>query len=413
MVDVALRTAIMLANSNPQDQDSRSLVQTSGGNWYWFVTDIQADLFVFKSTDGRKTWQPTNSGTAIHLQVNSFTVYADWWTPGISGTLIHIAIIDAGIDDVVYYNFNTSDDSLSSMITIFAGATASPGSVNNLAMAKMRGGKIHCAYNIDGGTEKGIATSSDDGANWTTRTAQVYENANDHAMCFPGNEADNNDAWFIFGDLSAGEWSLKVFDDDADSIAETSISSGISLQVTSNYNNPFAGLINPADNHLYFATWVNVHSVTAEMLCWDINGAASITPRTDILTDTAGNLLGLIYDDGNVIAVYCKSADSTDLTFHYKVSTDGMQTWGAEQDIFTAHGANIDVLSAPQIQYDGEDFPGIMAMMQNTDPFIEGTSLPQTSGTDIYLTFIKLASGSEGGGGAVPGTVFSQGVQRL
>lgn len=321
--------------------NAQHIVRAAAGVWYWFFASAtNADLYYVKSSNYGVTWNaPVLVKSGITLA--GLAVWFDKWTPGDSGTVIHLAYYETTTGDVFYRALDTNGDALGTEITVFNGASGAAGANGALAVAKSRAGRILVAYDIDGGTETGFNKSNDyPVTGFGAALGNPNEGAStDYYLLFPGNDADSADMWMVFWDRSANELSLKVYDDSANSWSETSIATGMTDLVASTAVPQFAGAVRNSDGHLLLLAWENADTVNAKLRCWDVNGAASITEKTNVVTastdDQAMCALGIDTDADTLYAFYAGKTDGTEtaysaLNVYYKTSANGGTTWGAE-----------------------------------------------------------------------------------
>src|SRR5690606_35246821 len=96
-------------------------------------------------------------------------------------------------------------------------------------IVKDRAGGLAIQYSGNG--FGGMVCSQNGGSTWTTR-ASPWENHlldGPFSQLLPGNAADPHDLWMVYGDQSAGEISLKVYDDSMDQWSETLITNEVTL----------------------------------------------------------------------------------------------------------------------------------------------------------------------------------------
>ena len=304
---------------------------------YVIFVDTDNDLVYRKTADGGATWAAKNvlvAGTVL-----SYDCWADWQTVGDPGTVIHIACIDADSDEVLYVSLDTSDDSeVIDTIEACQGTGAFKTTVarnyNNISITKARGGNLAVSFLYR--DTNAVATyfygfyTSPDATTWTSRTNPREINL-DHCLLFPGNEADNQDLWAAYWDASANEVSLKTFDNSGNSWSEQLISAAMTehsafLQMD--------GAIRLSDGHLIFAAWNDYDVATADLKVWDINGAASITAKTDVLTNSAESFVVSVFvnqANDDIYAAYAKgTAVVSEVAVFYKKSVDGGANWGGQ-----------------------------------------------------------------------------------
>ncbi len=313
---------------------SRYVVGIDEDTHYCFFVGAGSDLRFQKSTDGGATW----ALLTVPI-VNSFTikfnVWYDRWTPGDTGTLIHIVLLDSdpAPDHLSYFNLDTIDDSISAELVLATPTlTSSDYNGNQCTIAKARGGNLLVQYWRDAIGDHGCFRSVDGGASFVARADGADGNPVDYVMMFPGGDVDDQDMWMLYLDVSTNELSLKTYDDSANSWSEALIVVGITEALTFWQ---YAGAIRQSDNHLLATVWTIQDDPTADLLTFDINGAASIVAMGNVVTNLAesGNAcLTINQQNDDVFVGYNKggvfgaTVDSV-----YRLSTDGMATWGAEQ----------------------------------------------------------------------------------
>lgn len=307
----------------------RSVVVTETGLIYQIFVDNgnTQDLFYCKSLDGGRTWQPR-----VLLATGAYTggpgpcVWYDRWTPGDAGTLIHVWACEFGADDITYLNLDTANDAIVGPVTVFNGASLGSGSTM-ISGTKARGGNLYVVFDGDAGTETGFYRSTDGGVNWTSRSNTVNEAGTDYYLLVPGNAADNQDIECVFWDTSANELSLKSYADTGDAWTEVSIATSMTDVSIGTIRPQFAVIIRPSDNHLLVAAWNLRDNASARLRTWEINGAASITAKTDILTNA---------DDSHGVALCCDAANN--VWAYYLGKEDGSQTLAASQSAIGVYG---------------------------------------------------------------------------
>ena len=319
------------------------LVATRGGVFwtsptvgYVIYTDSNLDLKYNKTTDGGATW-----GGAVNIRtgdVRSFDCWADWQTAGDAGTKIHIAYVDVSSDDVRYVYLDTSGDSIGGddLIEACQGTGSMLVELSriyfHITITKTRGGNLAVAFRYKDSNEiafYGFYTSPD-GDTWTSEESP-WEADSDYILLFPGNEADNQDVWAVFWDWSANEISLKTYDDSGNSWSEQLISASMS------YESAFLqmdGAIRLSDGHLIFAAWSQYDNAAADLMVWDINGAGSITAKTNVITDTAEYFLCSVFinqvNDDIYIAYVGGTIAGSPVAAFYQKSVDGGANWGGQ-----------------------------------------------------------------------------------
>jgi len=303
---------------------------TSTTTAYVIYIDSSSDLVYQKTGDGGDTWDGvTNIKTGT---IKGFDTWADWQTAGDAGTKIHMAYYNQAIPDVGYIYLDTNTDTVGGddrVDWILVDADMVPYTVS---ITKSRGGQFYIVwalYEFLSGNDTGFYTSPD-AATWTL-SSNPMETYTDLILLFAGNEIDPDDIWAAYWDDDADELSLKTYDDSGNSWSEQSISGSIELATS---HKQFDGQIRLSDGHLILVAWSELNTATADLKCWDINGAGSITAKTDIIQNTAeyaicSVMINQINDD--IYVAYVGGTDYTSLVkCFYQTSDDGGGTWGGQ-----------------------------------------------------------------------------------
>lgn len=340
---------------------TRYLVQTPSGVLYCVFIDSGADVYFKKSSDGGLSWNsPTQvfSGNTISL-----SIWYDRWS-GISAGLIHCAYTETGGHDTLYRTIDTaSSDALSTQTTIFAGASAvTTGSF--ISISRARGGNVYCRTQIDAGAEGGFFrlpnANVPNGAWDAARTINEASATLDQMILLPGFAADNQDMIAIFWDASANEVSRQLYDDSANTWAETSIATSM-VEVTTATNFPhFAAAVDLTNSRIILIAWNGVDTANADLLCWTVTESA-ITAKADVVTNGTDDqgccAISIDNQTGYWYAIYGGKSDGsetwgTSVNLYFKVSKDTGTTWGPET-LLTTSGSLIMGLFAASIYYLG------------------------------------------------------------
>jgi hypothetical protein len=102
------------------------------------------------------------------------------------------------------------------------------------------------------------------------------------------------------------------------------------------------GQIRHSDDHLIFAAWSQYDNAASDLMVWDINGAGSITAKTNIITNEAESFaVSMLIDQNNdyLYTAYFSGTSAQSLVKgFYQYSDDGATTWEGE----TAMQANAE-----------------------------------------------------------------------
>lgn len=329
MADVTIDAAAGV--TNPRGVKGTVFVTPLKG--YHFYVDGDNDLKYVTTTNGGSSWSGLTTITTG--TVDSYDIWFDKWTAGNTDSIIHIWSLEAGADDVLYYQLNTINNVLSSAVIVL-NATSNFGSRGVFVSgAKMRGGNLLCCFNIDGGTETGTYRSIDNGATWTSRT-NIIEADIDLALVFPANETDPNDAWILYQDASTDEVTLKVHDDSANTNSESSLIMSMVEETTDGRGQyGISGSIRHSDGHLIFAAWNAFDSATGDFRVFDVASSSSWTELTALATDKDDSYYPSVFIDQATNALYVAYTGKLDGTetlltsasVYYAKSTDGGINW--------------------------------------------------------------------------------------
>jgi hypothetical protein len=338
------------------------IIQTGMKVLYMIYVDTGSDVAFKKSLDGGLTWTvPTviYAGTVTNL-----SVWYDKWS-GLSSNYIHVAYTESVNDDTLYRAIDVdSADALSTQTVIFAGASTAAGGC--LSIVRARGGNVYCATMIDAGTEGGffrLPNANVPSGAWDAARTTVFEAASgDMVILAPGFAADNQDIIAIFWDASADEISRKIYDDSANTWAETSIATSMVDQAAATAFPHFNITINLTDSKIILVAWSAVDTANADLRCWTID-ESSISEKTNVVLNST--------DDQGLCAIcldlqtnywwvfYAGKSDGSEtytsaLKIYCKVSKDSGTTWGPETlcSLSTSSNRNIGWLSTvPRLSF--------------------------------------------------------------
>ncbi len=306
---------------------------------YVIYLNATLDLVYRKTVNGGANWGAAQVvAAAAACNALSFDCWADWQTAGDAGTKVHIAYVSFDLNQIRYVYLDTSTDTVAGddlietcqgtgtfSETPFFGYTT-------VSISKTRGGNLVVAleYRDNATTYFNSFYTSPDADTWTSK-ASPYEVLIDKCLLFPGNEADNQDVWCVYWDADADEISLKTFDDSGNSWSEQAISGGM---VGNHLTMQMDGAIRLSDGHLIFAAWSGYDVGTADLMTWDINGAGSITAKTNIITDTVDYALVSVFVNQVNDDIYVAYAGGTDygalVKVFYQLSQNGGANWDGQ-----------------------------------------------------------------------------------
>lgn len=137
--------------------------------------------------------------------------------------------------------------------------------------------------------------------------------------------------------------SRQLYDDSANSWAETSIDATMTEVSTATTFPHFAAAVDLTNSQIILIGWSAVDTANADLRCWTVTESA-ITAKTEVVlnsTDDQG-LCAITIDlqSGWWYAIYGGKSDGsetwgTSVNLYYKVSKDSGATWGPETQLTT------------------------------------------------------------------------------
>ncbi len=336
----------------------------SNGSQVLFTTDQTGylfncddnNLYYQKTTNGGSSWagQVQFNDAAINGDCQVNAIWYDQWTPSGSGDLVHIIAADDTTDnDLIYIEFDTSDDSYSVAGNISDAAGMAAGNYqtwnNNIAITKATDGDLYAAVADDTShyvlTCTGTCTTA---SNWAeTSGASPFEGDDDHIQLMP---LASGDILMIQHDLSADVIESKVWNETSWSGFTTVESSVEDLSTAINEfgNVPLTATLNPHDNTIYIAyidydTGADFGSGDDDDIKTAKYSGGSWSTTTDASTNNADGVapygLSMAFDSGNEEVYLAYSGpdntvsgthSDTTTNYYYKKSSDDMSTWSSQ-----------------------------------------------------------------------------------
>ncbi len=367
----------------PMDEDTHKGSPNYGPVWiddlvgYWFtLSSTSQNIRVYKTDDGGATWSLLTTIDSINGDLLRFAMWFDQWTTGEIGTTIHMTwqgetTPGTTRDGLWYAQFDTVSEATRNKQRIAEFSGESGGHFHTIGITKARGGALDIGLGSSGGLF--FYRSVDGGATWVKK-ADFIENTSDRWIMQFGNETDAQDIWVAYLDVSDNEVSLKVYDDSGDSWAETSIDASGNV-FTGNEDMTMAqASIRHADGHMILAFWSQHLNAAADLKIYDINGAGSITAKTDVETNFVNRGLGLtIVQNTDPATIYVffgdASGGASSVDIFYRKSEDGGATWGASVQLNTTTRQFSDVSADWSIGADGGRIMAVFYDSLNDDAY--------------------------------------------
>ncbi len=339
---------VVLYNKN----QPRSLVWVNPTTGYIFFSDSGNDLHYRKTTNSGTSW--ATERTIKTGDLSKFAIWYDKWTDGDTGDVIHIFYGDTGEDNLYYNSFSTSDDTLDGEVTVLAGVSiiSSDWTASSLSITKSRGGNIYVGGWGDNDGERGFWRATDSPAISFSSRADVTDGTTvDRIMFLAGNEADSNDIWSIYQDVSADEITLKVYDNSENSWSE---SAAIDTIVEHVERFGFDSMDRHSDGHAILVMWNDDTNANADLVIHNITDASTFSEVADIVTnDNAYGISGLLINQQNDDLYVAYQTATTTGHIVYQLSQDNGTTWDGETAMSVTNDDHRVVIGGTSIQDDG------------------------------------------------------------
>ncbi len=318
-----------VSGATNENTQPKSLVWINKDTGYIFLLDNMRNLFYRKTTDAGLNW---GARVTVKLStVQKFVIWYDKWTKNDTGTIIHIALVQSAVDDIIYNSLDTSDDSLGGEVTVFDGVSANFGNwaTGLISIVKAEGGNIYVGGWIDNVGEHGFWRATDSPAtSFTSRTSLTEGNEVDRIMLLAGNEADSNDIWSIYQDVSTNEITLKVYDDSANSWSESSV---IDTMVENVAYFGFDTMDRHSDGHAILVMWNEHQSSSADLVVHDITNITIFSEKANIVTNNfAWGIVSLLINQQNDDLYAGYNIDTSVGAIVYQKSINGGTNWGGQ-----------------------------------------------------------------------------------
>ncbi len=283
-----------------------------------------AGVFYKKSVDAGETW-----GAAVSVLTTTpvnVDIYYERWGALSASPIVHV-LAHGDIDPRgLYYNHVNLATEAQGTSQLLASVSPDPSS-GPLSVCVARNGDIH-AYLHGAFAGNHHYISSDGGVSFSSAATLVGLGQSDNLVLVPDFEsADTADLAAILYDWSATDLLRHQWDDSA---GAWTTSTTIDASVAQSFTQNTCVAVNRTTGHIKVLAFT-AGSSPETLKSYDVYGT-TVTARTNVLTSVADASICAISINlqGHVYAFYSR-ADHV----YYKVSTDDMVTWGAEQQYST------------------------------------------------------------------------------
>lgn len=359
----------------------RFAASTAPGVAYaWGMDETNADMYYTKYSSDSFAAKTLIDGT---VTVEHCAGYYDKWTRNVTTTKILFGWLESVSDTLIFNALDVSDDTLDGEVTAHdpsASVKTTSGYQNTkISMVRAEGGNIYAwaLHNGDVTAVQYFVRSTDGGLNWTARsTTNLWETREDRIYLMPGNKADTNDIYALYYDDSAGEFTVKVYDDSANTWAEGTASVGSLETTVAQTMWGFGAAQRHSDGHIIVALpseFDAAEAGTADLLVIDITSEDSFSSLTNVITNSDDFYYADIcinQQNDDLYVVYAGQADGSEalnsaVNVYYDKSTDDGSTWTGEV-LFNEDGAD-DVRATCSMTSIGDDGGDMRPIWFNDD----------------------------------------------
>ncbi len=265
--------------------------------YHFYEDNNGSDGYLLYTIDGGATWsrRRVDSDNAN----NAMGLYYERWTPGRTGETIHLMWSGGGLDDFLYFSFESDTQPAAdpTPILVQTGVSFSSSAnhaAGNCSLVETASGRLIAIIRGDNSAEQWLTYSDDDGATWNDMALDPYEVfGGDHAELIPGNDLSNlDDCIIIYFDDSADELTAKRLNFDTGTPTNSVIDSETLIKGTFQHNNAIwdhqAWAID--ENGLaYVVAWTHHDDATADLIVATVSlatGSLVVDVKdSDILTN--------------------------------------------------------------------------------------------------------------------------------
>lgn len=335
-IDTSLHTTASTHNGT-----TLTTVFTTDQVGYAFYRDASGVCAYSKTTDGGTSW-----GAAVTVDAQTdcvrVAVWYDQWTTGdTTGTFIHIITMD--VADLWYVRLDTTTDGISTPLNISgANQAGTLAAGQNLpSLTKATDGTLYAGVqDVDDSFVVRCSVNCTAGiANWNEAGINPFDLANDWLLLMP---IATGNVLAVRWDISTDDVQSKIWNTAGGSWSGTWTNLDLTCINSNRYDGHFGATVHrlTGDIYLDYACDIqNIGNADDDIRTAIYNSTTNgWTQRTDVITNEpikgiTGAKIAVDENTGNIYAVYTARTNpgaNNAANIYYKVSTDGMTTWGAE-----------------------------------------------------------------------------------
>lgn len=392
-IPAVIAAEVTIDSSASSDKDKyrkNMLVFTSDQVGYVFYTDSSGYVAYKKTTDGGASWGTKNTISATNDSEGPIVWY-DKWTPGNTGNLIHILSVEGISDDLFYIQFNTINDSVSSVVNITGSHTGTWDDNNRYYITKSIDGTLMAAIIDDSATATyatKCSSSCTDNANWgdTGGSFPFGNDAGDDIILMP---IDNGDILGINWDISANSLYYSEYSSVTDTWASQTLLTSTATDDTG-YKSAWGASVNPDTYTVYLLYQHDVYLSSGDVNSY-IYSSGTWTAKTQFdnnNSQVSSVAFGIDSNNGDIYGVIIdQNTGSGDIVYRSYDST--MDSWGAHTYVTT--NTSDDYKSISMNLINSERLYGVW--FDDTDNDLVGITIADFEGRPQLISFSPVDNG--------------------
>lgn len=369
---VVLISTNVADDGNEQWRPKRGLVQVDTNVYIAIAVNGTGALSRWKSIDALATWSSILSiGAEASGELQVDTYYQRWNNRGLPNKIQAFHDKDFGASGMYHRSYNVDSDSVTTAVLIEAAGGPHP-SARGGGIGQALSGRLYA----DGGGHAFFGSrteySDDDGATWTVFGATLGENSGgEYLQIWPEFYTDDeDDVCALFWELGGAALTFKRVDASGGSISE-------SASFMSGLGGPPVSTFADDGRILVAAAKASDGSIKTFSIADGV-----VTAKGDVITSGAAGPAAIAYYPNGHIGVFYVRGTS----IYFKLSTDGMTSWGSEQLYSAGQGDPV-----AQVHTDPRPLTQAVAAMWITTGEVLYTEAPITIDADVEQYRLMLA----------------------